>query len=228
MALIKWSGLISEFKGKLNGSIFSNPTYGAQVRNRKSCKGRDSTKWGAQKTTLSFIASSWKSLTSAERDSFISKAVEYPYTNKFGDIVTPSGYQLYCTLNLNLLAANFTPIQTALSPVSELGYAGLTLGQAVSSALQWEFTYPNNADVSLLCYVSPPVSQGVYYVPRTMKLIQVISGSLAGPVAAEDEYEAIFGVPAYGTKLFWRCEIVDKGTGQRYGSYNGSLDFNFI
>ena len=223
MALIKWSGMISEVKGKLNGTIFSNPKYGAQMRNRKGLKGQESSVWGTRKSKLSHIASQWKALDDTQRNSFALQVANYPYVNKFGDTVTPSAYQLFCTLNLNLLTISSTQISTCLPPNPEYDYSPVELSVNVGGTLEFTYTSPGDNTVYAVYYISPPVSQGVYYVPRKMRLLTFVRGDIASPYNVDSLIEALYGPIQNGQKYFWRMQVIDKNTGQRYGSYNGSL-----
>ena len=223
MALIKWSGMVSEIKGKLNGSIFSNPTYGAQMRNRKSCKGKNSAVWGASKSILSVVASEWKSLTNVQRQSFVDQAPHYPYVNKFGDSVEPSGYQLYCTLNLNLRKIGVGQLTTAIAKRTEVDISPFVFQVSAGGALELTYTSPSSALVQLLVYCSPPVSPGVYYPPRKMAFIKQINGSSSSPQDIDSAVEEKYGAVSDGQKYFLRVEIIDILSGQRYGDYFQSL-----
>ena len=223
MALIKWSGLISEFKGKLNGSIFSNPTYGAQVRNRKSCKGKESTIWGIRKSILGQIASQWKGLTVLEQGTFISRTALYPYVNKFGDSVAPSGYQLYCTLNLNRNLIGQAELTTCLDPAVEISFGTFDLIVGAIGELEFNYTSPSNADVIACFYVTAPQQRSIYSIPPAMAFIAIQSGSSASPFNIDGPLADKYGAVVDDQKYFWRVEIIDSTTGQRYGQQNGSM-----
>jgi len=222
MALVKWSAMVSEVKGKLNGTIFSNPTYGAQMRNRRSCKGHPSNVWGAQQSLLGVVASEWKDLTPTQQQSFLDKVAEYPYINKFGDSVTPSAYQLYCTLNLNRRAVGAGQLTTCLSPNSEANFGAVAMQVGATGELEMTFTNPANANIYAIYYVSPPQSKGVFYQPAKMRYTASNLGNQASPFAIDSSIEALYGPVVDDQKYFWRMEVVDTVTGQRYGSYNGS------
>lgn len=64
------------------------------------------------KAALSTIAALWNRITPAEQETFNSGAVGFPAKNKYGDIYTPSGYQVFMKLNLNLYTCN-APLVTS-------------------------------------------------------------------------------------------------------------------
>lgn len=222
MALVKWSAMVGEVKGKLNGTIFSNPTYGAQMRNRKSKKGHHSSVWGSQKSKLSVVASEWKDLTPTQQQSFVNNVANYPYINKFGDSVIPSAYQLYCTLNLNIRAIGGSQLATCVAPNSEANFGTVEMQVGATSELEMTYTNPSDGNVQALYYVSPPQSKGVFYQPAKMRFAAKNRGNNAPPFAIDSAIEALYGPVVDDQKYFWRMEVVDITTGQRYGSYNGS------
>jgi hypothetical protein len=105
MPKIRFSALVSEMKGKANGSVFSKNAGGAYFRNNPSGGGKKSAKWDKQKGNLSSIARAWKSLTSEQQEAWNSIVTQYPTTDAFGNIRYPSGYELFCRLNGKLVSA---------------------------------------------------------------------------------------------------------------------------
>jgi hypothetical protein len=99
MPKIKLSALVSDMKGKANGSVFSKNSGGVYFRNNPSGGGRKSAKWDKQKGSFSEISRYWRQLTELQQQSWIDIAPQYPTTNAFGDTRIPSGYELFCRLN---------------------------------------------------------------------------------------------------------------------------------
>ncbi len=62
-----------------------------------------------QRQLLATTASGWKNLTDEQRTAWNASAVNFPFTNSFGDLYTGSGFQVYMELNLNL-AKNLLPL----------------------------------------------------------------------------------------------------------------------
>lgn len=219
MALIKYSALVSEMKGKLNGSIFSNPKYGAQVRNRRSLGGRKTTAWAQSRNILAYIASTWKSLSDGQRETFSTVAPDYQYLNKFGDLVTPSGYQLFCRLNLNLHYADFSPIVIAASPFPEIDISPVEVSFTAPSTINLSFTPEGSGDERVLVYVSPPQSPGVQYPPARMALVHKFLADSSSPQLISDGISSKYGNITKGAVYWVKCRLVHIDTGQRYGDY---------
>lgn len=132
MPLIKTSALISDIKGKANGSVFARGSSGVYFRNNPSGGGKKSTLWDSQKSRFSFLAGQWRALTPAQQEEWNAAGELYPTTNKFGEIRIPSGYELFMRLNgvrlsidLDLNTSPGSPREIPSLPVPSLyGYSG--------------------------------------------------------------------------------------------------------
>lgn len=118
MPKVKFSALVSDMKGKSQGSVFSTNSGGAYFRNNPSGGGRKSATWQAQKNSFSVLASQWKSLTLAQQIEWNDMGPSYPTTNAFGDQRIPSGYELFMRLNGTLSALNLPTLVTPVAPNS--------------------------------------------------------------------------------------------------------------
>jgi len=107
MPSIKYSALVSDMKGKSNGSVFSSNKQGAYFRNNRTGGGRKTKLWDKQKSNFSFLATQWKGLNPEQQTAWTNAAPMYPSLNKFKIEYIPSGFQLYMRLNGVLLAKGF-------------------------------------------------------------------------------------------------------------------------
>lgn len=111
MPKIKLSALVSDMKGKSQGSVFSTNSGGTYFRNNPSGGGRKSAKWDDQKNRFGSLATRWKALSDDQRAAWNEAASSYPTVNAFGDARLPSGYELYMRLN-GTLVSNSLPVLT--------------------------------------------------------------------------------------------------------------------
>lgn len=118
MASIKFSALVSEIKGKFNGSVFASSPSGAYIRNNKSGGGRKSERWSTQKNIMSFISQKWRTLSLNDQEAWNLATVNFPRTNKFGAVRIPSGFELFQSFNTSLLANGQQPVSSPSSPYS--------------------------------------------------------------------------------------------------------------
>lgn len=112
MPSIKFTGLISDMKGKANGSVFSKNKQGNYFRNNPNGGGRKTARWDKQKVQFGNLANTFRSLTTEDKDAWNNLAASWPLLNKFGDEYYPSGYQLFMKLNGNLVSKGFSPLTT--------------------------------------------------------------------------------------------------------------------
>lgn len=116
MPKIKLSALISDIKGKANGSVFARNSGGVYYRNNPSGGGRKSTTWDRVKAQFSKVSSGWRALTNEQRLAWNAAVSEYNTHNVFGDNRIPSGYELYMRVNQTLSANGLSPIIAPRSP----------------------------------------------------------------------------------------------------------------
>lgn len=122
MPSIKFTALVSDIKGKANGSVFSKNKQGNYFRNNVTGGGRKSLAWDQQKSNFSYLATQWRSLTPVQKDSWDSMAANYPALNKFKESYIPSGFQLYMRLNGVLYAKGFSILST---PIAQRSFPNL-------------------------------------------------------------------------------------------------------
>ena len=149
MPKIKPSALVSDIKGKSNGSVFSKNSGGLYFRNNPSGGGKKSAKWDLQKSRFSSLAQAWKSLTEEQQEAWNSIAPEYQTTGAFGDIRNPSGYEVFMRLNGTLSAINRDILTVPLSPRTIPSTGLLTLEYPdlfQLNPVKWGMNFINGSD----------------------------------------------------------------------------------
>lgn len=127
MPKIQYSALVTNMKGKSNGSVFSNNSGGAYFRNNPNGGGKKSPKWDAQKNKMISIAQSWKNLDESIQDAWNSAVNDFPTTNAFGATRIPSGYELYVRLNTTQLTFGNELLTSPPSPRSAPVFGSLNV-----------------------------------------------------------------------------------------------------
>lgn len=195
------------------------------------------------RTTLAAIASLWNVLTEAEQQSWNDAAVGFPAKNKFGDIYTPSGYQVFMKLNSNLALINNPLLRSGPVPAfPELPPIEPPSGDPPELL---RFTFPAGIDpnTEILVYASACVLPGSGIVKGKQKLlgttakltkadagrgldatIESIHKDLAkakrtfqpGPVIIDVtyQYQNLFGQVKPGSICYIKFVAVSKITGQ--------------
>lgn len=118
MPKVKFTALVSDMKGKANGSVFASNNGGTYFRTNKTGGGRKSLAWAANKNDFANISGQWKSLTDEQKQAWKDARTLYPTTNAFGDVRIPTAYELYMRLNGVLSAAGLDLLTTPETPRS--------------------------------------------------------------------------------------------------------------
>lgn len=217
MASIKWSALVSEVKGVLNGSILSVGNAGQTIRNRTTGNRANTSRWSAVKIRLSYVSSQWRSLTSGQQAAWTAAGVGYPYTDKFGNSQTPSGFQLYCTLNINRLILGQSLLSTPSAPPSQESISPVEVNYANPTTLSLEFNNTLGNASYLQIFASAPVSKGVTSLPQNLRQIYSVITSTSNPIDIWSSYTAAYYTPPANSRIWFKYLQIDSNTGAAYG-----------
>lgn len=214
MGLLKLSGLLTDMGGKFNGSVIQRNKAGIIIRNNHWKAPQQFPKWQNQKSEFAVVANGWRTLSDAQRLLWEAMASSYPATNRFGDVYTPSGFQLYMTLNGTLQAAGQTLLLVPLAPavVFDQGANTLVLGPAPSIIVN--ITNNMGANDGIQIYASRPLSAGSGIRDGSFSLMLFDDNIAALAFDITALYLAKFGQPPIGTKIFSKVESIRKDTGQ--------------
>jgi len=217
MAKIKFGQIISEARGKIAGMVFSRNAYGSYIRQKVTPVNPSSAAQSVVRTYLTQLAQDWRDLTAPQKLQWNTQSVAFAKTDIFGDKQTPSGFNLYMSLNMNILNVNGAVISSP--PVLEDAFNFTSLSAVISvgggtSTLTYAAAIP--ATVSVLVYATAPMSAGKSFVKSEYRKIDVILTADASPFDIAAEYTAKFGsVGALGQKVFFKLVPVVTLTGLR-------------
>ena len=163
------------------------------------------------------IASSWKNLADANKTAWNAAAPSFPYIDKFGNPQTPSGYQLFCTLNFNRLTLGLAALALPPMPGTEIGMSGFAL--AITNPQTYNLTWvaPVAAGYSLCVFGSPHLSEGITVRPSRWKLLLCASATSAQPANIQPLWEAAFGYEPQDGRIWLKITTIIASTGQSYG-----------
>lgn len=217
---IKYSALVSDARGKLNGSVASKNRYGSYLRNKITPVNPQSTAQMEARQRFGALSSMWKSLTQSQRNSWLSGVKAFPFTDIFGDIKHLSGNSLFVKLNSNLIKIGSLPIlsapeATGVSTLPDFEISATATGGTLS-ALSLDFDqYANPLDAKIVVYATPPQGAGKNFVKSEYRFI--------GSADTDDNSVDIFGMytdrfgasaPA-NQKIFVRIALVNTTTGEQ-------------
>lgn len=216
MARVLFSGVAGvDMRGKLNGSVFSKNKGGAYVRVKVTPVNPQTTSQQNARNRLSTNSQAWRGLTESQRQGWIDAAVNFPYTDIYGNSKQLSGFQLYVKLNTNLALIGEPAIDDAPAPVAipQLELTSVTADDSANTVII-AGTTPVPADFAMVVMATPNVTPGKSFVKNLFRFISAEPAAATSPFDISAEYTPVFGDPVVGNKIFVKAFYVSTITGQ--------------
>lgn len=218
MALVKFNQ-IAQASGKVNGTIYAVNRGGQYMKTWKKPTNPQTTPQSTVRSRLASLASAWRSLTVGQRDAWNTIVESYPQVNRLGDSYIPSGYQLYMSLNSNLLAAGQSTIDTPLAPVgfTETSVTALVaqISVGVNSTVSLSIGTAGSANETIIIAATVGLSAGISRPSSGLYKQVNAMASAATDFEVVSEYGGVFGTMVIGQKIFARAYLVNNNTGQK-------------
>jgi hypothetical protein len=216
MAKILFTAFMADARGKVNGSVFSKNKGGSYIRTKVTPVNPQTTAQQNSRNRIATFSQAWRGLTQTQRNSWINSAVNFPYTDIFGNIKYLSGSSLYVKLNVNLAITGTAAIDDAPSPVSLPAITALSVTAAAGTpAVSIVFAAtPVPAGYSMVIEAAGNVGAGKSFVKNLYRQIAVRAAASTSPFNALTAYEAVFGAPVAGAKIFVRAFLISTDSGQ--------------
>lgn len=221
MAKIKYSALVSDMRGKLNGSVASKNRFGSYFRNKVTPVNPQSTFQQNARQRFGALSSEFKDLGNALIIAWNDAAKNFPVTNIFGDQVYLTGQMLFNRLNGNLLKLGLPKITTAPEPVSfpELVIPRVTVNAANNVIdLVVESPDPLPAGYAYVVYATRPMPISRNFLKNEYRMLELQLGEFIPAVGEYDLYNSYalrFGDLVVGTKIGFRIALVSTVNGQQ-------------
>jgi hypothetical protein len=211
---VKWGALMTDGRGKIGGQVASKNRSGAYMRNKVTPSNPQTSAQMAVRSTLASFSSGWRGLSQAARDAWNGAVSAFSRTNIFGDIVQPTGKNLYTRLNANLTNIGAATIGLPPVPVEVVEpTVSFDTNTATPTDLQLQVDNLSN-DQDYLILATPPTSAGKSFVKSEYRIIGVMPGNAAQPHNVSVDYISKFGDTVAGQKLFVKVVPVVTLTGQ--------------
>lgn len=216
MAKVKLSALISDMRGKLNGSVFAKNRGGLYLRTKVTPVNPKTLAQQAARNLLASFSQGWRSLTQAQRNSWNSAVSNFSTTDVFGDIKNPTGLQLYVRLNANISngggsAITSPPLPSGAPALTSLGLTAAVTGDAFDVAFA---PSPVPADTTLYIQATPGLSPGIENANSEFRTIGTVAAAGTTPADLFTEYTDKFGGLIEGQKIFIRAKFINLLTGE--------------
>lgn len=209
MAKIKYSALVSDMRGKLNGSVMSKNRSGSYVRNKVTPSNPQTSAQMLIRGIFSEITKGWSQLSEVARQSWENSVEAFQGTNIFGDVVKPSGKTLFQKLNQNLMISGQASVSVCPIP-AELPYASVTsVTFDVSDESLEVVTAGNTTDCQLLVFATAPMSQGTKFVKNKLRKIGVYTGGNAFTADVYGDYYNKFGNLSLNDNVYIGVKVIN-------------------
>jgi hypothetical protein len=228
MATIKYGHLISEARGKMNGTVFSRNTYGGYMRAKVSPIQPRTPAQQAVRQSMASIASSWRNLTDDQRAAWNALAQQVTRINVFGDNLPLTGFNLYGRLNRTLDqvgASRLTDAPQLVVPDAPTIDSITATASPLSISIEFS-PDPVPADHALIVRASTDLSAGISYAKGKIRQVQVVAAAGTSPVDIATAWQAKYGGAVAGNKVFIEILLVNTQTGFSSQVSSGSAIFS--
>lgn len=157
MAVIQYSALINQMRGKLGGSVF-NKSRNAFTLQRKQQQPKGSRGFQSEvRNFFSVFQRSWKSLTNAQRVNWRTCAQNNPTRDRFGNLTVLSGYNQFIKASM---LAEYAGAALPTSPFTGAAPANLMELNSIDDGI-----FQQNADGSTTLILTVSVTTSVDGAP---------------------------------------------------------------
>lgn len=220
---IKWSALVSDVRGKLNGSVASKNRYGSYLRNKVTPTNPQTASQMRVRGTFGAISRLWGGLTDSQRKAWETFSQKNKISNIFGDLVTLQGNAMFqrCNMNLSKIDVPYIsvpgfPLPPAIIEDAKIAVTKVDKDITVMDASVVFDGIPGEGNV-IVVYATPPISAGRSFTKNELRLIAfgtVDERSATTEIDILNKYSEIFGtVLEDGEHIDARVAIVDIKTG---------------
>jgi len=204
MAKAKFSALISELRGKLNGSKFSRAIGGATLLNKVTPINRRTNIQIAKRAEITVLSQAWKSLTDSQRNGWEALAKETPLKNIFGDTYFMSGFDCFVCVNVNNKqiggATMYVNAPYIVYPVVA-DIANMVADSTPTPLLTFDKPLVGTGDI-LVLFATPQISPGKSNLNGLYKPLKTFTAGAAAPATdVITEYTAKYGSLRAGAKI---------------------------
>lgn len=235
MARVLLSGLLSDIRGKLNGSVFKQSNAGLIIQNKPpTSSGSQSTTRNIQplgddartKATYStaVVRNAWNNLTDAQRLAWSAQTNNNVSRQKNNPTLSTTGLQWFLRINVILFqfdeAIILAPTFGAVPPLPQEIVSVQNTG-VLNATVDGVFSLDEIAIFS----ISNPVRNTNNTPGSRLRLMRTPVVNLSSLIEFEPNYIAQFGVAASpGQKVFTSLQMMNKLTGMRSPLINQTFE----
>jgi len=225
MALVKPSGAISDIRGTIGGTVFSNSSAGLVMKTKTSPVNRNTVKQSVQRAIIGDLQSQWLSLTDDQRCCWGLYTKLFPKKQNNINGLLINAQQTFIKFNapfrLYGIPIITDPVLTP-SELTSLTYIVVVIAGTMSILSQRAMVATDEFIVLSMTYPKPPTvnNPGTTYKSIIFTTINGFAFDIT------TEYTDIFGrVPVSGENVFFKVRTIDKLIGNDFGFASGLVIF---
>lgn len=211
----KFGSIVVDGRGKIGGHVASKNRSGSYFRTKVTPVNPQTAAQSVVRSRFAVYASGWKALTQAQRDAWNAAVKDWQRTNIFGDLINPSGINLYQRVNNELVGSGATAITSPVAPegVSTVQIGALT-AESGTQSLSLVLSGPVPAGTRVKVFATAQLSAGKSYVKNELRQITTLAAAATTPVNLLAAYQAKFGdITQVGSKITVGIVFVDSSSG---------------
>lgn len=194
--------------GSYQGLTSSRNRFGQYFRTRATPVNPRTTFQTGVRATLAAFATAWRGLTSTAQAGWKSLGLQMQRNDSLGQTYNLTGQEAFISVNTNLTNAGQTTLGAApsYSTPDAVAVGAITLNSGTFS-VAWTPT-PLGASETILAFAGPQRSAGVTF-EKDLRLMGAGTLAQTSPLDLFSAYEARFGTPVLGNKIFVALERVN-------------------
>ena len=204
--LVKWGSIIVKGSGKLGGHVFSSGQSGASVHTSARARNPQTLFQQNVRSRFTKLTQAWRDLTEGQRESWYDAESSFSRANRFGDVVTLSGKNLFESLNINRQIIGLAVLNTAPLPseIPKNRVDVVEIDQSLGTiSIKGEFA----SSQKYVIVGTKGLSQGVRESQDELRRLGITNSEFdGGQIRFIDtqysRYVGRFGLPIVGRKIF--------------------------
>lgn len=224
MAVVQFTGIVNQVRGKLNGSVF-NKSRNANTLQRKQQQTLGSKGFQSEiRNIFSDVQRNWKTTTPSEKNDWQSAAQNNPSRDRFGNQTILSGYNQYIKANifreysLNLTANFVDPLPAPAGVLTSFFITDIefTVTPAGRVSVDFEFNIASSGEqptLGLIIDISLPISQGVTNYYKRYTFIYGVEYGNQTIITGTQDLGTKYPLPRVSQRVIARARVVYNGNG---------------
>lgn len=211
------SALIGRLSRSAGSTTAGHNRYGSYLRNRVIPTNPVTGAQTAVRDQFSDASQAWRDLTAAQRAAWETFGASVVRTDSLGETYTLNGQVAYMYVNRNRLTLGQTQLSDApaVDPPPALLTGTATVQPSTTTHDVAYTATPLGANDRLAIFATRWVSAGKNFLPNgDYKLVALTALAAASPADIQAAYDALFGVPVVGEKIFYKLKVIRQTTGQ--------------